>query len=302
MTTITLGINNCFACKRWPEPEEWTRIIVDDFGLNHAQFSFDLLDPRTIERTRTLQAERIKEVAGKYNLDIHSAFTGLAAYSYNLLLHPNKGMRLDALDWYENAIHLSCKLGAKGVGGHLGALSRLDFMDEGRRDWLAFELKESLHHLAQLARSYGQKFLLWEPMPVNREKPSTVTDALRLYDFINEDSPLPILFCVDVGHTCAYDNSELDLDPYYWIKSLGRLSPVIHLQQTDGKADHHWPFTQEFNKIGIIEAKKVIEAISESDADVALLVLEIIHPFEADETKVLDEIKESVEYWQKALS
>ena len=39
-------MNTCFAVKRWPEPEEWTRIVAEEFGLKTVQFSFDLMDPR----------------------------------------------------------------------------------------------------------------------------------------------------------------------------------------------------------------------------------------------------------------
>lgn len=301
MTTITLGINNCFASKRWPEPDEWARIIAEELGLQIVQFSFDLLEPRTTEPTRALQALRIVNAASKYNLKIHSTFTGLAAYCSNLLSHPDEGMRLDALDWYKNAVKLTDKLNVEGTGGHLGSLSLKDFNVDKRRNFLAKELKQAVHLITQLAKSLDQKFLLWEPMPINRERPSNVTDALHLYEFINDGSDVPILYCLDLGHTCAYDNSGSDLDPYYWIKSLGRLSPVIHLQQTDGNADHHWPFTEEFNQIGIIDANKVVETIHETGMDEVFLLLEIIHPFEARESEVLDDLKETVDYWQEAL-
>ena len=46
MTEFVLGMNTCFAVKRWPEAEEWARIIAEDFGLKTVQFSFDLMDPR----------------------------------------------------------------------------------------------------------------------------------------------------------------------------------------------------------------------------------------------------------------
>ena len=42
---IDLGINNCFAVKRWTETEEWCRIVAEEFKIKNVQFSFDLLDP-----------------------------------------------------------------------------------------------------------------------------------------------------------------------------------------------------------------------------------------------------------------
>ncbi len=76
---------------------------------------------------------------------------------------------------------------------------------------------------------------------------------------------------------------------------------MIHVQQTDGKMDRHWPFTRQFNQQGIIHPQKALEAIEQSGAREAILMLEIIHPFETEETQVLDDLKETVEYWKKYL-
>ena len=44
MTAYRLGINTCFAVKRWPRPEEWARIAADELGLDLVQHSLDLVD------------------------------------------------------------------------------------------------------------------------------------------------------------------------------------------------------------------------------------------------------------------
>jgi hypothetical protein len=53
----------------------------------------------------------------------------------------------------------------------------------------------------------------------------------------------------------------------------------------------------------MVKAEYIIEAIQPwlMIGDVYLF-LEAIHPFESEDTMVLDELRESVEYWQKALS
>ena len=30
MTSYRLGINTCFAVKRWPQPERWARLVRDE--------------------------------------------------------------------------------------------------------------------------------------------------------------------------------------------------------------------------------------------------------------------------------
>ena len=41
----TFGINLGFAIKRWPQPQQWARVVRDELDLDTVQFSFDLLDP-----------------------------------------------------------------------------------------------------------------------------------------------------------------------------------------------------------------------------------------------------------------
>ena len=299
MTRFTLAINNCFAVKRWPEPEDWSRIVVKDLGLNIVQFSYDLLDPRTKEPALSVMIGKINRATRKFGIKIHSTFTGLAAYSYNLLGHPDPLMRADAFDWYVHAIGVASSLNAMATGGHIAALSWSDYLNNEKRNKMMNIIVENIVKLSIIAKNKGLKMLLWEPMPVVREPPHTINEAKMLLERANEDSEVPIRLCIDLGHACAWkvDRKE-DLDPYAWLKELGAYSPVVHVQQTDGKADRHWPFTKEYNERGIIKPEKVLEALEASGAEEVILVLEIIHPFEENEEKVLNDLKESVEYWK----
>ena len=177
MASVHLGINNCFAAKRWPEPETWCRIIKEDFGLKIVQFSFDLLAPKTKLEVQQGLAEQVAQALKNNKLALTSTFTGGSIYSLSMLLHPNLGMRLDALEWFEKAIALSGKLGAETTGGHLGAYSCDDYHRSDRKQYLFDFFTEALVHLSVLGKKAGFKFLLWEPMPVLREGPATIKEA-----------------------------------------------------------------------------------------------------------------------------
>ena len=41
---VRLGINTCFAVKRWPRPVDWARVVRDDLGLDLVELSLDLLE------------------------------------------------------------------------------------------------------------------------------------------------------------------------------------------------------------------------------------------------------------------
>ena len=112
-------INVCFAVKRWPEPEQWVRIVKDELGLDCCQFSFDLVDPLLDEGTTMAYADAVRELAAARNIFIHSAFTGLAAYSWSQLLHPHVSMREAATRWYERAIDFTARLGASATNRQL---------------------------------------------------------------------------------------------------------------------------------------------------------------------------------------
>ena len=41
---VHLGINTCFAVKRWPRPADWASVVRDDLGLDLVELSLDLLE------------------------------------------------------------------------------------------------------------------------------------------------------------------------------------------------------------------------------------------------------------------
>jgi hypothetical protein len=40
---VRLGIDTCFAVKRWPRVEDWAPLVRDRLGLRLVQHSFDLV-------------------------------------------------------------------------------------------------------------------------------------------------------------------------------------------------------------------------------------------------------------------
>ena len=300
--SFILGVNNCWATKRFVEPEEWVKIAATELEVSYVQFSFDMLDPGVDTPAIDRIISRTLDYCSDYGVKIHSCFTGLAAYSFNLLLHPDSVMRQKATEWYEKALTLAAKLKAEAAGGFLGAFSVRDFRNEERRHLLLSSLIETLKYLSQVGKKHGLKYLLWEPMPISREPPATIEEAKDLLSQVNEESAIPIKLCLDVGHVCnPHAKDAMNRDPYMWLKFLGKDSPCIHIQQTDGKADRHWPFTEEYNKVGIIEGEKVLSALRESGTDLVYLFLEVIHPFEYPDGQVIKEIKASVNYWKSYL-
>ncbi len=104
---------------------------------------------------------------------------------------------------------------------------------------------------------------------------------------------------------------EADGDPYHWLRQLAGWSPIVHLQQTDGTRSAHLPFTEENNRVGIVDGGRVLRAIydhySDADDQPALprrvediyLTIEIFSGTAETPTQIRANLKESVAYWRQ---
>jgi len=299
---VRLGINNCFAVKRWPLPGDWARVVRDELGLDIVELSLDLVEDIDDAAGSERAADQIRSALGEHGLRAETVFTGLAAYSRNLLMHPDAEHRRSALEWYLAVVDLAAAVGARGVGGHVGAMSVAEWAAPELRAerWAGLQL--SLAEIAASAKAAGLDYLLVENLASPRE-PSTIGELETLLTD-GDAGRVPVRLCLDVGHQCVPGTSGADRDPYAWLRHFGaggRLGEV-QLQQSDGLADHHWPFTAERNAAGRIDPGRVLDVLADAGADDVVMVLEVIPPFEQDDRQVLADLKASVELWHAALN
>ena len=295
---VQLGINTCFAVKRWPRPADWAPIVRDTLGLDLVQVSLDLVDLAQGDESMARDIDEHLEAADRHGIRIHSVFTGVAGYSTNLLLHPSERERDAAERWYERAIEFAARLGAESVGGHIGAYSVPDWADVARRSTLWEELRVRLDRLASVARSRGLQGFLIENLAARRE-PSTMADIESLITDGDEEH-VPLQLCLDVGHMCVPETEGEERDPYAWLRRLGGRAAVIQIQQGDALGDRHWPFTAEHDQVGRIVPSAVLQTLGHALA--APLVFEIIPAFEAPDDATIADLVESVQRWREALT
>ncbi|MGO8728019.1 MAG: sugar phosphate isomerase/epimerase family protein [Streptosporangiaceae bacterium] len=301
MTTYRLGINTCFAVKRWPQPERWARLVRDDLGLDLVQHTLDLVDLDTTPAQVAGQADWLRAACAAGGLTLHSTFTGMAAYSSNLLLHPDPAARDRARDWYRRVIDFTATVGAGSTGGHVGAYCVDDWQHPVRRRKLWAQLGDALDDLAGYACERGLSGLMAENLAAAREPSTLQMMAALLTD--GDAEHVPVSLCLDVGHQCVPGGTVgKDRDPYAWLEQLGARTTVVHLQQSDGKADRHWPFTPGTSADGMIEADRVLAALDRSGAKETALILEIIPPCEQDDGQALADVRQSADYWRDALA
>ncbi len=300
---VELGVNNAFAVKKWIEPEEWVRVIVEEIGSKNIQASLDLFYPCLKEADYSYICSDINRALQKYGARISSTFTGLNAYLQNMLVHPEPVVRKAALDYYADAIKVSAKIGSPVIGGHLLSFTIKDYNNKERRAFLMQSFFESMEYLSKVAYEYKLKSLTWEYMPSPYEPPHTIEEAVELYKEVNKRSFLPVYLTFDLGHTTAFnlEKGNKNRDVFYVLEKIIPYTDIIHLQQCDGIQDRYWPFIPEYNKAGIIEPKKIINLINNYSDHKINLMLEFMHGFEVSGDKIIEDYKASLEYWLEYL-
>jgi len=283
-----IGINLSFAVKRWVEPEAWTT-LVERMGLQMVQFSFDLIDPFWPPNLRTPLARSHAQAAKAHAMEIHSAFVGLACYTYNNLLHPLPEGREAARQWWRGAMEVAVELGTKRVGGPLGGLSVGDQRNPQIRKERLLGLQQDLRELLEYARGLGIQEFLIEPTPLPRETPLTPEEAQQLLAEL--EAPIPVTLCIDIGHALYRPiyGQGARLEP--WL-ALGQSIGLLHLQQTDGLSDSHWGF---HDRRGIVDLAQVKRALEGSGQGKLPIILEVFYPFEASDEYVERDILASIE-------
>ncbi|NPV54161.1 MAG: TIM barrel protein [Firmicutes bacterium] len=298
MARVLLGMNCNFAANRYTEPEEWTRIVGEELGLRYVQYASDLLDPYLPDAIQKRVCAETRAACDRYGIQIYAAFGGHFAHQH-YLGHPDDEIRAEGERWMKRLIAQAAMLGAKGTGTCFAIMSARDTADPQRREYITEQAVQAYRRLADYAAEVGLEYLMFEPTSVPREMACTISETSGLLERC-ANMAVPMRLCLDVGHGSVNSGDPADADPCAWIRTFGKVAPVIHIQQTDKECSRHWPFTSEYNAQGVIKPQDILKAIEDSGAEEVLLVFEVSHKaFYPDEDRVIDDLKESVEYWRQ---
>lgn len=290
-TANPLGINLSFCVKRWVTPNLWAPVVRDQLGLDLIQFSFDLVDPMWPTALVSRHARDVRQAADDHGIAIHSAFIGLAHYTFNQLLHPDPDVRAYAEQWLARAYGFAAEAGISRVGGPLGAIaSRIDGTEAENLDEKEYaSLIECMLRLGDKAKAAGLTELYVEPTPMRREWPWTIDQARRMMTDVT-GSATPWSLCVDWGHGTVlplYGPQADTMEP--WFAGLNDVITAVHIQQTDYQFDRHWDFT-EAGRVEPVDARNLLARTGLAQSPV---FLEVFYPFERDSKSILDSLKAS---------
>lgn len=326
---ISIGIDNCFAIKRWVSPSEWARVIKE-MGMKYVEGVGDL----EIEPLLTPMSwhddwiNEVNEQKAKHGVEVIMMYSNDSTYDTIGFAHPDKRIRDHYVEkWFDEFCRISSKIGAN-VGYYVQAIAEEQLFNKDKYDKAIADSFDCMKRVGEIAQSYGVDKVALEEMYTAHQPPFTIESMKSLMKKVNKESSMPLYVTEDVGHHSpnylkptdemiekgymrylkdkyipvwlgslkaqqlfkddaakgfdkirketvkeilldVEENSHLfceekDTDCYEWLRELGAYSPVVHLQQTDGKHSSHDPFSEEANKTGIIHPVKILRAIKES--------------------------------------
>lgn len=294
---MILGLNLSFAVKRWLEPKQLASMCKNDFGVEHIQFTWDLIDPWWPETERDILVKEYKDAFKAEGLKIDATFGGLASYSYAHLLAPSEIQREIAFTFFKRAIDLTVAMGADVMGTPVGGMTYNDAKDETRRAELYEIMLDYLRKLAAYGKEKGLKEIHIEATPLITEFPHNPAVSVQMMKNL-EGTAIPIKLLIDWGHALYKPLLKDEADMELWFKECKPYIGSIHLQQTDGLLDRHWDFTKE----GIITPEMIKNITAKAGLDHIVQYLEVVTAFESPDDEVYEGMKKTMDYLHKELS
>ncbi len=290
------GLNLSFAVKRWLDPVQLADMIKHDFGIDHVQFTWDLIDPWWPQEQRDVMAKQYREAFANAGVAIDATFGGLASYSYAHLLAPARAQREAALIFFKRAADLTADMGAAVMGTPVGGMTYDEARNPVKRTERYQDMLEALRELAAYAKTKGLQEIHIEATPLITEFPHSPEVSVQMMKDL-EGTAIPVRLLVDWGHALYRPLLKEEVDIDLWFKKCAPYIGSIHLQQTDGLWDRHWDFTRE----GMITPELIRRATKDAGLEDIMQYLEVVTIFEDDDDHVYEGMKRTMDYLHKEL-
>lgn len=373
---VILGMDNCYAAKRWIRPAEWMKMIRS-LGINYVEASADTeCDPLYMGAEFTKDwIEDVKKCSAELGVTVKNVYSGHGTYVTSGITHYDERVIARFRDrWMKKQMDTAQALGA-GFGFFAHGFEELLLQDDALYEEKLNGLYDTLAELASYAKEIGMRYVGVEQMYSPHQPPWTIDGVAKLLREVYRRSGAPFYITADLGHMngqqyfvkpdenyirekitlaragkpakkvwlgsgearrfyLAAASGEMDEDAAVkailadveahpnlfsqpcdwnideWVRRMGCYSPIMHLQQSDGKSSPHWPFSREYNEKGVVKAENVLRALIASyaqpdDSEMPPKCDEIVLTFEpfistaGNTYDLLDELKESVAYWRK---
>lgn len=198
---IHLALDNCFASKRWTEPEEWAQIACDaDIYFIEASADNECDPLYTPPDALAAWLDKVQTAVQRTGVKVANLYSGHGTYTTLGLGHPDARVR-DHIHhrWLEPMIRNAAALGA-GLGFFCHAFSQATLAQPDRYAQAEAELIARLAELAVYAQEHQLASLSVEQMYSPHQIPWTISGAQRLMRSVYQRGGAPLYITLDTGH------------------------------------------------------------------------------------------------------
>jgi sugar phosphate isomerase/epimerase len=230
---IFLAIDNCFASKRYTEPDDWMQVIRD-LGISYVEASADTECDPLYQGTEYLRRwiDKVKTASGRTGVSVCNLYSGHGTYSTLGLAHTDPAVRGRMLnEWLKPMSDTAAALGA-GLGFFCHAFSNPVLQDPELYREFYGQLVSNLAETSQHAHSAGCRTIGVEQMYSPHQVPWTIGGARQLIRDVHEKSGYPFYLSIDTGHQSGQKN--------FLLPSKESIIQSMVKYRDSGKPDRIW--------------------------------------------------------------
>lgn len=204
---IYLGIDNCFALKRWTTPAEWAKVIKD-LGMYYVEAVPDLeaeplITPKDYQRD---WIDQVNEVQAKEGVKTVMIYSNDSTYDTTGFAHPDPRVRRHIVDkWFTGFCEIAAGIGAD-IGYFVHGLSENIMYDPAARRQAQEYVTQCMVDVNRIAEEAGVDKVALEQMYTPHQPPFTIDTMLQLMQTIKRRSGKDFYVTEDVGHHCPFYN------------------------------------------------------------------------------------------------
>jgi len=198
---VYLAIDNCFASKRFTEPEDWVRIIKS-LGINFIEASADSECDPLYQGEDYLKrwVDIVRKATLQNDMKVCNLYSGHGTYSTLGLAHSDPSVRERMLEkWLKPMADVAASLGA-GLGFFCHAFSDRVLQDPELYKEYSDILIKNLSELTRYAHSVGCEYAGVEQMYSPHQIPWTIEGAKEIIRKVSNTAQEPFFVTIDTGH------------------------------------------------------------------------------------------------------
>ncbi len=202
---IHIGIDNCFAMKRWTKPDDWAR-VVKELGMKYIEVVPDMeAEPLlTPDDYRKDWINNVCEAQSKHGVQSVMMYSNNTTYDTIGMAHPDARVRDSIINrWFENFCQLASGIGAD-IGYFVHGLSEDILFDAQKRAVAQENVIDCMTRLNQIAERYGIDKVALEQMYTPHQPPFTIDTMIKLMQTLKRTSGKALYVTEDVGHHCPF--------------------------------------------------------------------------------------------------